>query len=483
MNLTKFFTKEGNIAGLHIASDVLRLVLISNRKKNGPEIRFYLEEPLAPGDVAGGRVMNADGFRKSLDNLLRRAKPRIHYAVVTLPADLLYSKVYSFPASVSGERLDNALELIANFQLPKKPEEAYLDWQKFSTEEKNQALVSMIEKPAIDEIVGILDKAGLQAIAIECHQMSLARVIADGEPGPILIIEKGEAATVVSIIKDKNVFFIRSLPDRLAQNGLAAEVEKIINFYELEDGPVASLLTVGALPEEELRKLPLKPAVSKIIPLAGSDVISRDSTWFSALGAAWRGLIPRAEDKLISLMKIGTEEAYEQKKASTFSNFLTYLAITLALFFVAAFAASWLMMIKVRENFNEQIQSRAAMENASSFDELSARAATLNELVGKAGEIARIEARWSGVLEELESRVTSGIQLNSLVLAGPNSPINVAGVAENRNQLAAFKKTLEESAFFSNVVLPDIVVPLSKKTTIPFTVSFNIRNPESLMLK
>lgn len=480
MDLIRLFTNKEIIAGLEISDTALRLVLLDNQKKEkeGAQIKLKLEERLAAGDVVGGTVKNQSGFIKSAKNLLARAKTPVKYVIVSLPDDCVYAKIFSFPPNIKGEKLNEAIKLITDFQLPKKPEEIFFDWQIIDGEEKNEVLLSSAGRKNVNELISLLEKAGLQIVAIEYHSLSAARAIKTNAE-PVLLVKKGETSTAFSIIKNGLVRFSRIVPQQFfSADYLAEEMKKIIGFYENEDQPPERLILIGEFSGEELKKMPLKPSSPEPTEPLGKSETASAPDWLAAFGAARRGLVPRAEDKFISLMAVGTEKAYEQKRALTFADFLTGLTVVLSLFFVSVFAATWLLMLKLQQNFNQQIESYNSRPGNSEALELEAKAKNFNGLVGQTANLIRTEPHWSSFLSELNSAVTGGITINNLTIAAPGQPLTLLGVAAGRNQLNLFKKSLEQSPLLKNIRLP--LENLDKRSNIPFSISFELKDGQIL---
>jgi hypothetical protein len=479
MNFTKFFTKEGHIAGLSISDDVLKLALLEAKKKTPLAVKFLFEEQLAPGDVVRGQVINKDNFLKSLKKLIARSKPRIKYVIASLPAESIYAKIFSFPPGISGEKLDSAIRLVTNFQLPKKVEEINLDWEKIIEPEKNQALLSLIEKKRAREMLDLLESAGLHIVALEYHQMGVARMLKLPAGEPILFLESGSGSLVASVMKNNTVRFLRNLPIRLLEDKtLGAELQKIMNYYENEDTAIAKLALLGEIDGSIAAGLPLAIIEPDLIDLAGFERASDKLRFLEVLGAALRGLVPRSQDQLISLMEIGTEEAYRQKIAITFSDFLTKLTIVLASFFCLAFGATWLLALSVQQNFNQQIASFYAESGNEEMTKLGEKADKFNALVAQTGELVRAEPKFSILLTELKSRLTEGITINTLSVPSIDGKMNVIGVAHLRSQLKLFKKSLDESRLLANVELP--LENLDKRYDIPFSITFELVAPNAL---
>jgi Tfp pilus assembly protein PilN len=260
--------------------------------------------------------------------------------------------------------------------------------------------------------------------------------------------------------------FSRILPfNYFPKKELAKEIGKIVKFYETENNDKPAVYDFSEL---------------KIIDEFKSDPrVKKDETrWLVALGAAFRGLMPRPEDNLVSLMPVGTEEAYEYQKATVFTEFTASLIIGLSVFFSGIFIIAWLMMLSIQQNALNQLESFSSVPLPAGSVELEEKANRFNELVSQTANIVKTFPRWSILLEELKLRVIPGISISNFSLPSPEATFSLNGIAENRDTLNRFKKSLEESPLLAEIKLP--LTDLEKKEKIPFSISFKLKDPSIL---
>ena len=475
MNLTKFFTNEGNIAGLEINDSALRLVLLKIKKKERPKVKLSLEEILPDSDLSGGMIRNPEGFLKSLKKLLARAKPKIKFVIVSIPGDRIYAKVFSFPTGVAGEKLESSIKLATAFQLPKESGHIYLDWEKLPDQNRNLVLVSIADRTLINNLVAPMEAAGLKVLAVEYHEMSLARALALPPEQAVLVLEKNSTGYIFSIIKNKTVRFLYSLPNERLKTNLGNEVQRIRDYFEIEDSPLDKIILLGAFSKEQINSL----SSGKNLDI--SELPTTDTAPPVAFGAGLRGLIPRESDNLISLMESGTEEAYEQKKALTFADFLTKISLLVAAFFVFAYAATWLLVVRIEEDFNKQLTVIANQPDQGAAAGLENTLSEYNNRIGQTSGLVKEEISWSKLLTLISKAAPPGLTITNLGVTNPAAPITIVGVSSDRPTLKAFKKNLEESAYFKDVNLPQ--TNLEKRNDIPFMASFNIADPSQFNLE
>lgn len=201
----------------------------------------------------------------------------------------------------------------------------------------------------------------------------------------------------------------------------------------------------------------------------------RGHEWLPALGALKRGQMAREKDTIISLLPVGTEEAYQFQKATAFSDFARNLAIGVALFFVLAYAGTFVFMLSLKTHYAETLSTLAVSPASSEVVAQEARAREFNALVHTTAALAAESPLWSAFLESLRSSVTDGITLSNLTIGEPTQPIAIAGKARTRADLNTLRDALHARADLSEIELP--LTNLELRADIPFTLSFKLADP------
>lgn len=483
MELLKFFTRDELIAGVEIKDNCVRVALISKNKKGEIQILSVAEEALKPGTIKNGILSDHPAFIQALKNLSKKSKKTIRYAIASIPPDNVYSQIFSFPSIVKGERLEETMRLIIGFQLPKTQEDIYLDWEKINTLEKNEVFLALVQKSIIDGYVDAFGKAGFKIIAVETHPLSLGRVTDIGKTeNPALVIIENELSATISVIKNKTAYFMRVLPySFIPVDKIANEVKKIINFYESENKEqISRIIKISgernAIRGKEIEKITdLKIEEGKIISdyTNHPEIKKRNDKWVVSVGAAVRGLIPRSEDTIVSLLSVGTEEAYEHQKTITFVSLVSDIVSGISIFFMVVFIGAWLLMTSVQENLNksELLYSAPLPDNAT---EIETKAKNLNNLLTELKPLVESVPVWSKVITEVKDKTGPEMSITGLSLPKTDSVFNIRGTASDRSQLSYFKKSFEESPLFTEIVMP--LTSLEQINNIPFSMSFKLKD-------
>ena len=466
MDFVKFFTKEEQIAGLSVSENGLRLVLLwKDEKQNGKiAVKAMAEEPLAEGVVVNGSIKDIDAFTSAVRRLKDKVPYKITYVVLTLPQYLTYSKIFYFPKAITGEKLEETMRVTVGFSLPVKVEDIYLDWEQLDTE-RNELFLETIPRSVVDFYVKVLEKSEIRVIALESHYSSIIRAIDLKTAAPILLTHKENDRTSFVIVKNRIIRFTRTIPKKLEDKEFEVETKRIADFYEAEDMKIAEVISMDE---------------AKIAPkfYEHPELREKSHLWLSVFGAAMRGLLPRSGDKLVSLMPIGSEKIYENQKALVFTKFTADVITGMSAFFTLAFFGALALSNSLASRIDTQLANLASLplpQNALAVEE---RANTFNNLAAAIADIDKVSPRWSKVLVEIRARTIAGIALSGINMDSRSNVITINGTGRDRERINLFRKSIEESAMFSDIKLP--ITNLEQRINIPFSMSLRLKDPSIL---
>ncbi|MCH7822584.1 MAG: hypothetical protein IIA07_11245 [Proteobacteria bacterium] len=229
-----------------------------------------------------------------------------------------------------------ALLLVIEGMLPFPIEETYTDWQVLRTSFSSKGILDFFFASArhgeVDPYVDAAESAGLGVVAVEPITLSIARG---------LRIQEGSGVTYIALIHpdallaagvdaqgEVRLFHHRSLPafvetdDQTSEGGRRAEriITELTSFLRFFRGEIGGeeqeLIIDGVLDEITLQSL------SGLGERLGLSVRFENETHLlsraAARGVALRALLPRRDDHLASLMKVGTEAAYAARQMTFF---------------------------------------------------------------------------------------------------------------------------------------------------------------------
>lgn len=480
MNILSLLTKEKRVAGIEISDSVVRIAFFrpngkketkSDAERTLNDELVLIEEPIAANIIADGVVIDSDLLAKTLRSIWEKANLGTNYAIVAIPDDKIYSKVFSFPKSVTNERLTEAMRLAITFQLPMKTDELYLDWERTAgTTTTNEILLSTIPRAVAEGYVQALEKAGIKILALESHLAAIARAVKLTPGETTLFSKKTPDGATVFALKDGLLRFSRTFPLRFVpEDKIPEEIKKIKEALSgVETKEVKT----------EIREVELTNAEVTDEYSGRPELTSPKSKWLVALGAAIRSKIPEGQDNLVSLLPIGTEEAYSYQRATTFIVFMRNLIVGVSLFFIVAYFAAYLFMLSLSQSMAGQITTLSAAAMPPEFAEMEQKVAEINAITETGSAFLSQMPAWDTVLTELVARTPDGITISVFSAPVFTERMSLTGVASSRTVLNNYKKILQESP-----LLADIEIPLSnleQKGAIPFTASFRLKDPSGL---
>lgn len=472
MQLINLFIRNEAVAGLEVTDTFLRVALIGLAKKGkgkfNPKIRVLAEQPLEEGVVCGGEIKDEASFVKSLQLLIKESNINTKYLIVSISAERMYSKVFSFPKSVQGEKLEETMNLVSDFQLPLSRDAIYLDWEKISDTQQSEAFLVAGDKVIVDAYMNSFNLAGVYPVAIEFSPISLGRVFNNEDSDEAtLVVSFSNNSSEISVFKRKFLYFYRNVPyEFFSKKTINHEIGRVKGFFESENNSkVTKETTADKLATDSL--------------FADSLTEKEDHRWLVSLGAALRGLIPRSQDNLVSVMPVGTEEAYENRRAEVFSGFLVGITIGLCVFFSVVFLGIWIFMKDFKHKIEDKENNLVAISSQGEWAEIEEKAKKINQTVAVASNLIKIMPEWSVLADEVKSITSEDISVSELSLSSVNESGSIKGSAKNRASLNLFKKNLEESDFLKEVTMP--LTNLEQKNDIPFTISFKLNNLENLL--
>lgn len=477
MSLLNIILNKDNIGGLEISDSGLRFFLLKENK-NGIEIATAIEEKITPvkdEKTKTGEKMPAKTapetslLTKDITNFIK--KHRLRYAIISLPSDEIFTKTYLFPTILPEEKFLDSMKMVVDFQLPAKKENIYYDWERTDDGKNKRALLSYAPKNLINELIAKTENTGLRIVAIESHALSLARIIPQTKDAILLIIERGNKKTSFSTIKNNKLLFSQAFTNEEIGPNLKQTIEKIAKYHDWLEETITEVFLIGNFDAKETKDLPLKisnPEVPKKIKSTNR----LGSSQLVVLGAALRGLTNRKKDTMISLMETGTEEAFAQAKTKSLAGLIFSASIALTIFFIGALAATWLIIGKIQDNFNNQIIAHRVVGNSTEAA-MEIQAKSFNRLIGQTSVLLSEETGWYDIISEIKNRLTPGITVNSLSLPGRELALSINGTAGSREEINTLKQSFALSPLFQNVDVP--LTNLGKKTEIPFSLSFQIK--------
>lgn len=487
MNILNLLTKEKRIAGIEINNQVIRIAyfrpkkgfikqtLVNNIKNNLEHDLLLIEEPISTNIVRDGIVLDKELLGKTLKDIWTRSKLNSNYVIVSIPEDKVYSHIFPFPKTVNENQLKEAIDLAINFQLPIKKNDAYIGYENAGDSHVvNEVLISAIPKKIADDYIESLNYAGIKVLALESHLASIARSIQLKLGQATLITKRNVNGATIFILKDASLRFSRNIPEENSKENdfIDNEADRIKNSFESEK---KNMVVKIALSDAKIKEEYLKYTELNSVPK------ELQSKWLIALGTLIRGEIPKGKDNHISLLPIGTKEAYAYQQMTTFIVLIRNMTIGVSIFFLFTFISSYLFIFSLSQTLNKTNKNTPFLPAPADMVLKEARIKKINELNNTSKNILSEMPMWSILLDNINSLTIEGISISNFSISSINDSIQIIGIAKDRDTLNLFKKSIQSSTFLTNVELP--IANLEQKGNIPFSMSFRLKNPNMLYYK
>jgi Tfp pilus assembly PilM family ATPase len=473
---------------------------------DGSKLNFHSVK-LAAGVIKDGRIKNREGFVSALSVLRRqitaRTKEKINI-IVNIADNNVYFQIFDLPALESN--LEEAVNLNLKMISPIDFNRAYSDWQMIGEEiidgrAQSEIFGAFSEAQIIDEFDQCLKEANFAPVAFEFGSLALARLTVDfgasiDKTKPFLLLYIGANGLSFNIIRKSNLFFnhfiswqtinseAREIPMDSFKKIIIDEVKKILSFYSTRwGGQIDEMIlashglndTIIKIASENFSFKKVEPlSLKKIGELAVSDI---QPAWFSVLGSAIRGAIPRSKDNIISLAKTGTEDEFFQHRITVFVKIWRNVILTALIVVLGVFVGiDSLLMRKSITSLNNQLANLSGYRQPEKeeFERNKKEIETLNQKIDFAVKVNAERSKWSEFFEKIGDLATeSSVSIKRIYFQSIEMPALINAVAASEDAAVDFKNRLIKDGFY-NVDLPLTRINRTAQG-VDFTITFKVK--------
>ncbi len=478
IDLSGLLHHEEKIGGLAVDENGVFLTYLVKNKEGKEDEIFKKEISLPIGTIENGILKNSEAFLAGLKEL-QKNKPPSKSIIVSLPSIVVQPFIFEFFPNLKQEEINNAVSLIINSSLPLPPEKIYADWEEIKDEnlQKKKVLLGMGLRGLIDPYLEVIKKADFAPVALETHSWSLGRLFNKNEPLMALNFESGGAVFSVFSGGSPVFQFNFSDADKNFLEKAAVFAERIMYFLASDNEygfKIKNFLLLGDNETQNKFKNIFQKRLSlkfnkEEMTFNGDE--SLKAKIFSA-GAAKRGLLPRYQDAICSLMPVGTELAYERQRFVSFLDFFQKFAIAFGGFFIILFLGTFLLINVVSRNAAKSLieEQTIVLPELTSIKET---AALFNEKMEQFSAIAAKSPKWENLFNEIDKLNNPGMIIGNLSVAVAQ-PVTISGAARDRDSLLQLKSTLENSPVFTAPPLP--LSALIGKENIAFSFNLELKD-------
>ncbi|MDP3956607.1 MAG: pilus assembly protein PilM [bacterium] len=459
----------GPIGGLEITDSHVRFFDIHKNKISALGIR------LPPGIIHGGRLMDAENFKKALVGIRTQLGLKEKTCVIlTVPSEVAYLKVFALPF-LSGDNLRSAINLNLQMISPIPYEEAYADseviGETVGNENQLEILGAFSEKENLERIINATKDAGFVVVAVEPSILALARAVHDfgglESPESYTLLNATEVGMDFAEIKNKRVYFnyfvswhsiygdAREVPKDIFEQAVIQYTRKILTFAASHGGANIKILALVATAlGDSLKEIIEKNFDLKVTPVIFGQFKNFGPNWGAALGAYRRGLLPRSEDFYVSLMSFGTQEEFKRSQIVAYVSLWRNVVTTFLVFLFVAFTATAIFVAGVANDLKRQPAQGLRPEEVQDLKKFEASAKEFNELVALIQGALKNDNPLYPYYQKLVAVTPSDIILRRAFFQSFGSPVVVSGEGASEQAVINFKNILEKQKEFKEIQLP-----------------------------
>ncbi|MBI4119390.1 MAG: hypothetical protein HY456_00910 [Parcubacteria group bacterium] len=487
-NFVRLLTPQGLSGGLEISDAAVRFLSIKKGFKN-----FAYRLP--PGIIAGGRIKdraNAIAVLTALKDQVEPQKKKKIRVVVSVPADNIFVQTFQLPIAAK-ENLADAAEFNLKMLSPMGKEGAFSDWQVVGeTYDQLELLAAFAPSAVIDGYIDVLRTAGFNVIAIEFPALSIIRLIRESGVSvdiktPYILLNIASEGLDFMVMRNGNPYFDYFHPWGLTQGGarqiswsdfedtVIHEVKRILNFYNSHWGKIENLILIAPAFQDRLSDLITKTFSLKVQPLALRNYGSLPSTWFVALGSAFRSVMPRSRDSFISLMSTGVRQEYFREELLILTGFWRNIVMTALVFGIISFIFVLGIINRISASLQGQMKGFAVTTaDVAELQKLQDQAKTFNRLVDLTARAEASKIDWALFFRALAKLAGPRVSIDRITVSSLSSPVFISGTALNETEVFAFQKRLEDQKGFDEVTLPLTSIRQSVGGRTGFELNFRL---------
>jgi type IV pilus assembly protein PilM len=226
------FVKNTDFIGLDIGSTAIRLVQLRPGAK--PSLMAYGSVPVTGNITISDSAADQDKVAELIKQLLVENKITARDVVVGLPSSKVFATVIRTP-NIDRKQLGKAINYQAEQFIPMALSQVKMDWALLDeTPDAKNLDVLLVSAPnsIVDKYVSIVEKAGLEALALEANAIASTRALLPVGAPPVVVLDMGSLDSDVSIIWKNAPMLIRSV--EVGGTTVVRTVSKVLGLDETQ---------------------------------------------------------------------------------------------------------------------------------------------------------------------------------------------------------------------------------------------------------
>ena len=223
--------------GIDIGTSSVKVLALSHQKAGGFQLDFFAVQAIE-GERSKEKIVEA--IRHSVAS----SETKVRGVTISVSGQGVIVRQVHFPKMSEGE-LKSALQFEAEKHIPFNINDVYIDAQVIDQNaegNKMKVLIVASKKNLVDEYLGYINEAGLEAEAIDCDAIAVTNAFIFNNPGlgkdkTLALLNIGASMTNVCILKNETLNFTRDIPvDVKSVDTLENQVRLSFDYYENQFG-------------------------------------------------------------------------------------------------------------------------------------------------------------------------------------------------------------------------------------------------------
>lgn len=502
--IPKLFNPRPEVGALEISDLALKFLSLGS----GPSTALRINKlrqvslPLPPGVINRGKIIDRPRLVRILANLHQQIQsPKKPVQVVlVVPASVAQAQAFTMPL-VPPSEVEATAEMNLRSLAPGDIGSFYHSYEiiggstssPYNQRGRIEALAAFANAQQVDELIGVLKDANFNAVVVEFPGLALSRLIKEyceivNPEAPTLVVNLSDDGPEIIVIKnghhlDFSQFHYwaaiqeeiggRQLKPEDVKEFLSRQIKEVLNFHSSRLGaPIKEAALITNPLGSEIAKMVKENFALDLQILTVSKFSEVLPVWYTALGAATRGLLPRRQDRSINLAPAGVEKDYQGAMLLEFVKSWRNAILATLGFALVAFLAATSFLIQKSASFSEKVLD-PKLASLTEISELQTAARNFNKTLDLALSAQDSSPDWSLPLEKIKSLAGSKVAIERLSIETDLS-VFLVGRAVSDSAMIGFKNDLAKDPSFSEVVLPLSNVKVNSDGTVSFNLQFKI---------
>ncbi len=478
----QFLIPDFPIYGVSVDEKSIKAILFD---KKTLKIKKVISYPLKPKIIEEGILKKPEELKILVRALKKKfwLKEKRVFIILSLPSSNFYIQIFSLP-EMEEKMLEEAVIFNVQTNSPLPLEEAYFDWEKSQENEKGEVEIfaALGIKKNIDAYLEIFQEEGFEVVAIEPYALSFGRTLAqlnlneDFKKKNFLVVDfKIEGIEFMLFEKGQLIYFDYDswnevFPLGVPQNielshikdHLKKEIPALLNYFPLKRNQKIDYFSLFSF--NKVFSEPLKNFIKQeyqlpefVFNLSLYYPKSINESFLGVIGTGLRGLIPRANDTIVSLAPIGTEEKYLFEYTKRVSSLWSKIFLVYLLFiFFSLILVDRVYFYQIEKNLESSLSLLKNSPTLVKEKDLTKKAEEFNKLVGDINNILSYRLKIDKILSIiLEKAGDFKINIRKIMISGyPSKNFTFQGRIDSKEKAFDFLNALRDSGEFENVSLP-----------------------------